>query len=310
MPSLACGVLEIDPALHFTAHEYRLAVAAGVSRMARSGAQFIVMPAHLGLAGASLARSAPAGKRGADAVAWAASFVSSSQLGDWQDFYAASALSNKVYLCPGSYWIQADGGYVHRADLYSPKGDIIGEALQTHSTEQEEKAGLLCGASLPVFRVAGMETGIELATDAWYPEAGRIHALQGADLIVGLTAVPAPYTVWRQTAGLWQIVQANQVFGIEASLSGNWLDTTYQGRSRAFAPVECSEAGRGVLAEITSDSECHDFIVRLDTDMLKEARAAFPVFRHFNIDLYTSRLSDAYLTGRTVKVAASAERRR
>ncbi len=310
MPSLACGVLEIDPALQVTAHEYRLAVSAGVSRMARSGAQLIVMPAHLGLAGASAGRSVPAGKHGLDAVAWAASLVSASQLSDWQDFYAASALSNKVYLCPGSYWAPVEGGYVNRADLYSPKGEIIGEAIQTHSTEQEEKAGLLCGTSLPVFRVANMTLGIELATDVWYPEVGRIHALQGADLIIALTAVPAPYTVWRQTAGLWQIAQANQVFGIEASLSGSWLGTTYHGRSRAFAPVECTEGGRGVLAEITSDSESDDFVVQLDTDMLKKARAAFPVFGHFNIDLYVDRLADAYLTTRTVKVATPVERRR
>ncbi|OPZ62882.1 MAG: hypothetical protein BWY85_01935 [Firmicutes bacterium ADurb.Bin506] len=161
-----------------------------------------------------------------------------------------------------------------------------------------------------MFRVANMTLGIELATDVWYPEVGRIHALQGADLIIALTAVPAPYTVWRQTAGLWQIAQANQVFGIEASLSGSWLGTTYHGRSRAFAPVECTEGGRGVLAEITSDSESDDFVVQLDTDMLKKARAAFPVFGHFNIDLYVDRLADAYLTTRTVKVATPVERRR
>ena len=298
MPSLSCGVLEIDPSLYLTAHEYRLAVAAGVSRLAQHGANLIVMPAHLGMAGATLGRTTPTGKHGFEAIAWAASTVSGSQTGDWQDFYAASALSNKVYLCPGSYWAQVSGGYLHRAELYSPKGDIVGEVLQTHSTEREEQAGLLCGATLPTFRVAGMIVGFELATDAWYPEVGRIHALQGADVIVALTAVPAPYTVWRQTAGLWQVVQANQVFGIEASLSGGWLSTTYQGRSRAFVPVEFSEGGRGVLAEITSDSDSDDFLVSLDAATLEEARSAFPVFDHFNVDLYSRSLSDAYLTAR------------
>ena len=97
-------------------------------------------------------------------------------------------------------------------------------------------------------RVAGIRRrrtarGHELATDVWYPEVGRLHALQGVDVPGGADRGAIPYTVWQQTAGLWQVVQANQVFGIEASLSGRWLGARCHGRSRAFGPVECTEDG-------------------------------------------------------------------
>ncbi|MGB4338675.1 MAG: carbon-nitrogen hydrolase family protein [Bacillota bacterium] len=311
MVALACGVLQIDPGDYHTAHEYRLGVAARISDLARDGARLIVMPAHLAMAGAVAGRAMPpgTGRSRLASLAWAASVVTDREIRDWQDFYSAAAMSNKVYLCPGSYWVQTNGGYVHRADLHSPEGEIVGFALQTHSSEEEERAGLLCGTELPVFDVGGLRVGIELATDVWYPEVGRLHALQGVDVLVALTAVPSPYTVWQQTAGLWQVVQANQVFGIEASLSGRWLGARYHGRSRAFGPVECTEDGRGVLAEITAESRSDRFIVTLDRGMLRHARAVFPVFEHFNVGLYSERLSDAYLTDRAVKIVPADERK-
>ena len=62
------------------------------------------------------------GKVAPGLLAWAASVVTDREIRDWQDFYSAAAMSNKVYLCPGSYWVQTNGGYVHRADLHSPEG--------------------------------------------------------------------------------------------------------------------------------------------------------------------------------------------
>lgn len=310
MSTLACGLLQMNPAAYRSAHDYQVTVAARVSTLARNGARLIVLPAFAVMAGASLERLQPEHGTPFERIAAVADSVGIGGYGNWLDFFAASALSNRVYLCPGSYWEQTDGGFIHRAPLFSPDGDIIGEALQTHSTEAEERAGLLCDVELPVFHVENHIVGMELATDVWYPEVGRIHALQGADILIALTAMPSPYTVWKQTAGLWQISQQNQVFGIEASLRGSWLGTAYQGRSRAFAPVEVTDDGRGVLAEITSESERDEFVVELEVDSLQKARSVFPIFEHFNTHLYSERLQDAYLTGRTVKIAPSARERR
>ena len=64
-----------------------------------------------------------------------------------------------------------------------------------------------------------------------------------------------------------------------------------------------------MLAEITAESRSDRFIVTLDRGMLRHARAVFPVFEHFNVGLYSERLSDAYLTDRAVKIVPADERK-
>ncbi len=70
-----------------------------------------------------------------------------------------------------------------------------------------------------------------------------------------------------------------------------------------FAPVEVTPEGRGVLAEIASGSIWGgELVATLDPSILAEARKAFPIFEHFNIDIYENQLADAYLVGRTVRL--------
>jgi predicted amidohydrolase len=295
---LSCGLLQMDPSQFKTVHDYQVSVAARISSLARKGADLVVMPEYAGMIGASLEIAS----RVPGSMFDVARIVGVEGYNRWLDFFAATALSNRVHLCPGTFLVPSNGGYKNMCPFFSPKGDLLAEQLQTHASENEDRTGLICGDDLATISIRGHKLGIAMGTDAWYPEVGRILALLGVDTIIAPTAVPAPYTVWRQTRGLWQVVQQNQVFGVEASLGGKWLGTSYQDRSRVFAPVELTPEGRGVLAEIASGSIWGELVATLDPSILAEARKAFPIFEHFNIDMYEKQLSDAYLVGRTVRL--------
>ncbi|HON43218.1 MAG TPA: nitrilase-related carbon-nitrogen hydrolase [Bacillota bacterium] len=300
MSRLACGLLQIDPSGFDTAHDFQVFLTAKISSLAQAGARLIVLPAYSAMIGPALQLESE-GRSPCNPFELAGS-VGTDGFSAWMDFFAAAALSNRIYLCPGTFITPDDGEFEHRAPLFSPDGNLAMVQLQTHVSEAEAQAGMVVGADLAVVDVFSHKVGISIGTDAWCPEVGRILALLGADTILAPTAVPAPYTVWRQTSGLWQIIQQNQVFGIEASLAGRWLGTTYQGRSRVFGPVEVTPDGRGVLGEVTSESIEGEMIASLDLADLQTARRAFPIFEHFNIGLYEARLADAYLVGHPARV--------
>ncbi|HBK60660.1 MAG TPA: hypothetical protein DDZ84_07705 [Firmicutes bacterium] len=300
MSMLACGLLQIDPSRFNSAHDFRISLTARISSLAQTGVGLIVLPAYSVMIGRALQLESE-GRSPCNPFELARS-AEPDGFSEWMDFFAAAALSNRVYLSPGTFIAPVGGGFQHRAPVFSPKGDLIASQLQTHLSETESQVGMVAGTDLATIDIGRYRIGIAVGTDAWYPEVGRILALLGVDAIVAPTAVPAPYTVWRQTSGLWQIIQQNQVFGIEASLGGSWLGVAYQARSRVFAPVEATPDGRGVLAEVTSTSMVEEMTVLLDPTDLRAARRTFPIFDHFNIRVYEARLIDAYLVGRPTRV--------
>lgn len=300
MSMLACGLLQMDPSQFDSAHDFHVSLTARISSLSRAGAGLIVLPAYSVMVGLALQLEAE-GRSPCNPFELAR-LAGTDGFSVWMDFFAAAALSNRTYLCPGTFIASCDGGFEHRAPLFSPDGDLVLVQLQTHVSDAESQAGMAVGADLAVVDICGHKVGIAIGTDAWYPEVGRILALLGADTILAPTAVPAPYTVWRQTRGLWQIIQQNQVFGVEVSLGGSWLGTTYQGRSRVFAPVEVTPDGRGVLGEVTSESIEGEMTASLDPADLETARRAFPIFDHFNTGVYEARLADAYLVGHPARV--------
>ncbi|MEA4885015.1 MAG: nitrilase-related carbon-nitrogen hydrolase [Clostridia bacterium] len=315
MRVLSCGLLQMDPSQFLAVHDFQVSLAARISSLARKGAELVLLPEYAAMIGAFLELQEQGdGRSLADSVEdGAASTVTNMSVAElasaagtaayhrWMDFFAASALSNRVYLCPGTFLLPGEAGYVNTAPIFSPDGDIVAEQGQTHVSEDEYRMGFACSTDLTTFDVHGHRMGIAIGTDVWYPEVGRILALAGVDTILAPTAVPAPYTVWRQTRGLWQVVQQNQVFGVESSLAGSWLGVAHQGRSRVFAPVEATSDGRGTLAEVTFGSIWGELVVALNPVRLTEARKAFPLFEQLNVGMYEEALPDSYQSARVVR---------
>ncbi len=194
-----------------------------------------------------------------------------------------------VYLVPGSIPVHCRDGIRLRGFLLGPAGNLLGTQDQL-----VPPPGFVPGRKLAVFPTPLGRLALLLGADGQVPEIGRILALQGADLFCAPSALLAPYNHWRQTAGLWQIAQANQVPAIEACLVGTLNGLAYAGRSRVIGTVEMSADGRGILAEADSVEGTEVVIGAVDLAALAQAKAAFPIFAQFNLGLYRTRLADAW----------------
>lgn len=160
----------------------------------------------------------------------------------------------------------AQNGERNVAFLFGPDGSVLLEQAQTHLTRVERENGLIPGEDLDVADLPFGRVGFAVGTDCWYPEVSRILALRGVDIILAPVAVPRPYGFWQQAAGLWEEVQQNQVFGIEAGLAGyaaldangEGKKTIYEGRTAIMAPVEVTPGETGYLAHVLGPAELMD----------------------------------------------------
>lgn len=190
------------------------------------------------------------------------------------------------------------------ARLFSPRGKLVGEQAQTHTTRDEEAAGLRCGPTLQVFSALGVGIGLVVGTDAWVPEVSRILTLEGATILVAPTALPAPYHEDRHIAGLWREVQQNQVFGIEACLVGEWGGRVYAGRSAVTVACEAVSDASGFVVRAPSADTALTVLAAIDLEARERGVAGFDILAQLNTALYRKYFPMTYFrrpSGRTVR---------
>lgn len=217
------------------------------------------------------------------------------------DWSRALARQLDVYLVPGTCLVPTDKGLEHVAYLISPQGELLGRQAQTHVSPAEAGWGLVPGVEIAVWDVEGLRLGIAVNTDAWYPEVGRIVALQGGTLMLCPTAVPTKYERWRQLSGCWQQVQSNQFFAVEAAAGGNIGGQLFVGRGAISAPIELTEDGRGYLAETGGDAIAAD----LNFQQLFKVRRDYPLAHWFNTRFYDRYFPQLYIERHTAASVTS-----
>ncbi len=206
----------------------------------------------------------------------------------------------------------ARGGY-----LFGTDGRLLGRQAQTQVLPEERVGGIVPGTtlepiSLPPPAPAGLKAGFLVGSDAWYPEVARILTLKGAALLLAPVAMRAPYSPWRQVAAIWQQVQQNQVFGLEACLVGSGTAHSYAGRSAIFAPCEMTPGETGILAQIGVDPKAIDpgqwadglsaagsaepglVVADLDFDALQRTVDGYSLWEQQNLDFYRSFFPGVY----------------
>lgn len=189
----------------------------------------------------------------------AQSYVEIDVVDTYMRFLSRAAAKHQVYLAGGTLLSSREtpeksapvpAPPLNRGYLFGPDGTLIGTQAQTHLTQEEKSLGFGRAESLSIFHTDIGAIGMAIGTDVWVPEVFRILSLMGADIIVCPVAVEAPYNPWHQVRGVWQEVQQNQVFGVEACLVGDMFGKTYEGRSSILTSVEASEDGSGFLAHV------------------------------------------------------------
>ena len=216
------------------------------------------------------------------------------------EFYSAVARDNGVVLVTSLFERRAPGLYHNTAVVFDKDGSIAGKYRKMHIPDDPayyEKFYFTPGdlGFTPIQTSVG-KLGVLVCWDQWYPEAARLMALAGAEVLIYPTAIgwestdsdgekarqrEAWTTVQRGHAvanGL-PVVTVNRV-GYEADPSGSTGGITFWGSSFVAGP-------QGELLFRASDSEEAEEVVDIDMTRCESVRRWWPFLRDRRIDAYS-----------------------
>ncbi|MCS6858991.1 MAG: carbon-nitrogen hydrolase [Abditibacteriales bacterium] len=195
---------------------------------------------------------------------------------------------------------RAPGLYHNAAVLIDSHGAIIGVYRKMHVPDDPnfyEKYYFAPGdLGFRAFDTAHGKVGVLICWDQWYPEAARLTALRGAQILFYPTAIgwhcSEPTEVREQQLAAWQIIQqshaiANGVFVVAVNRVGVEEELTFWGASFVADP-----AGR-ILAQASRNQE-EVLVVPCDLNRIEEQRHGWPFLRDRRVEAYDG-LMERYL---------------
>ena len=218
---------------------------------------------------------------------------------------AALAKELGVVLIVPVFEKRAAGLYHNTAAVIDASGDLLGSYRKMHIPDDPqyyEKFYFTPGdIGYQTFDTRFARIGVLICWDQWYPEAARLTALKGAEVIFFPSAIgwlpseratlgPVQHDAWRTIQRSHAI--ANGVYVAVVNRVGH-EGATGPGIQFWGQSFVCDPEGR-VLTE-GSDSDDDVLVVECDRDVLEEQRRGWPFLRDRRIDSYhgiTSRYLD------------------
>ena len=215
------------------------------------------------------------------------------------DFYGALAKKLGVVMVISLFEKRAPGLYHNTAVVIEKDGTIAGKYRKMHIPDDPayyEKFYFTPGdlGFHPIQTSVG-KLGVLVCWDQWYPEAARLMALQGAEMLIYPTAIgyestDTPEEQQRQRTA-WTTVQrghavanglpvvtVNRV-GLEPDPSGQTNGIMFWGSSFVAGP-------QGELFYQASDNEEESLILDIDLDHSEQVRRWWPFLRDRRIEEY------------------------
>ncbi len=206
---------------------------------------------------------------------------------------------------------RAPGVYHNTTATFGPTGELIGKYRKMHIPDDPrfyekyyftpgDPPGSDPGSGWQAFDMPTEDSAARVGTlvcwDQWFPEAARLTALQGAELLLYPTAIGyynhaelgEPPEVREQQRDAWQTMMrshaiANGVYVAAANRVGTERDLTFWGSSFVCAPD-----GR-VIARASPDKE-QVLLAGLDLDAIEAQRRGWPFLRDRRVDAYRGLL--------------------
>ncbi|MCB1062868.1 MAG: carbon-nitrogen hydrolase [Verrucomicrobiae bacterium] len=187
---------------------------------------------------------------------------------------------------------RATGLYHNTAAVLDADGRYLGKYRKMHIPEDpgfHEKFYFTPGdLGYRVWETACGKIGVLICWDQWYPEAARLTAMQGANVLFYPTAIgwlaEEPASIGASQHNAWETVQrghavANGCYVAAANRIGTEGDTKFWGQSFVANPYG------EIIGKAPVDQES-SLIVDLDLEQLQEFRRIWPFFRDRRIDSY------------------------
>lgn len=160
------------------------------------------------------------------------------------DFLQSWCVAHDAHVVTGFNELDGDRLF-NSALLIGPEG-LCGTYRKLHLFLNEKDHFQPGNAGLPVFEVRGVKVGMLICFDWQFPEAWRVLALKGADIICHPSNLVLPKHCQR---ALPTYALINRMFIITANRIGTEGDLTFTGRSTIASP------NAEVLSEASADSE-------------------------------------------------------
>jgi N-carbamoylputrescine amidase len=203
---------------------------------------------------------------------------------------AMQALAAKLKVAIPTSFFERDGQhYYNTVAMSGESGEVLGTYRKSHIPDgpgYEEKFYFRPGNSgFKVWDVCGTRIGVGICWDQWYPEAARVMALMGAELLLYPTAIGAePYDAGLDTSRMWRrAMQGHAVSNCMPLVAANRIGVE-QGQSFYGHSFIADEWG-DLVAEFGS-SEAGVLLARLDLARSARHRAGMGFFRDRRPDLY------------------------
>lgn len=214
-------------------------------------------------------------------------------------FYCELAKKLGVVIVASLFEKRAPGLYHNTAVVIESNGEIVGKYRKMHIPDDPayyEKFYFTPGdmGFHPIQTSVG-KLGVLVCWDQWYPEAARLMAMQGAEMLIYPTAIgyadnDTPEEQQRQRMA-WQtvmrghavanglpVIAVNRV-GFEPDPSGQTAGIQFWGTSFVAGPQ-----GEIIYEASTDDDE--SIVVEMDMDRSEQVRRWWPFLRDRRIDAY------------------------
>ena len=217
------------------------------------------------------------------------------------DLFGQLALKHQVVIVTSLFEKRAAGLYHNTAVVIERDGTIAGKYRKMHIPDDPayyEKFYFTPGdmGFQPINTSVG-RLGVLVCWDQWFPEAARLMAMRGADLLIyptaiGYTANDTPEEQQRQREA-WTTVQrghavANGLPVITVNRVGHEVDPSNLTQGIQFWGSSFVAGPQGeILYRAPEDDEKQD-IVAIDLAHSEQVRRWWPFFRDRRIDAYTN----------------------
>ncbi|MFT5105720.1 MAG: N-carbamoylputrescine amidase [Verrucomicrobiales bacterium] len=217
-----------------------------------------------------------------------------------QRMAAAAAKAGVVLIVP-YFEKRAEGVYHNSAAIIDADGTILGQYRKMHIPDDPgfyEKYYFAPGdLGFRAWDTAAGRIGVCICWDQWFPEAARLTALHGAEILFYPTAIGwIPGERSEQETQAWEICQrahgvSNGCFVAVANRTGHeaapGAGIDFWGQSFLSAPD-----GR-MLGQLSADDE-DVLLVEIDRNEIRERRNHWPLLRDRRIDSY-DQISERFI---------------
>ncbi len=196
---------------------------------------------------------------------------------------------------PTSFFERDGHHYYNTLAMIGPDGEIMGTYRKSHIPDgpgYEEKYYFRPGNDgFKVWDVMGTRIGVGVCWDQWYPEAARVMALMGAELLFYPTAIGSePYDAEFDTSRMWQrAMQGHSVSNCMPVIAANRIGE--EGNADFYGHSFITNEWGDKLVEFGREED-GVLVATLDLDQAAIHRAGMGFFRDRRPQLYGRIVED------------------